>query len=329
MTEGALPLIEGDHGAAVIDLHERLSALGLGPLTDPHGTFGPSTRGLVEQFQRLRGLRIDGTVGPNTWATLVEAGLSLGARLLYRAHPMLRGDDVAELQARLCSLGFDTGRVDGIFGDQTAGALAEFQRNLGIAPDAMAGPVTVDELRRVSMRHEETELVTSVREREARRSSPATLRDRHLGLGEIGEMGALTAALARFLGQAGARVSVLHHPEESGQAAEANAAGVEVYLGLRLNAAERVATAAYYSGYSYESGPGRELAEALSARLGTMTGELVSVEGMSVAVLRETQMPAVILELGPTERVVEHAAILAEALADAVVNWAEATANLK
>jgi hypothetical protein len=193
----------------------------------------------------------------------------------------------------------------------------------------MAGPITVDELRRVSARHEETELVTSVREREVRRSSPATLRNRHLGLGEIGGMGTLTAALSRLLGQAGARVSVLHHPEESGQAAEANAAGVEVYLGLRLNPSERVATAAYYSGYSYESGAGRDLAEALAERLGRVTGETVPVEGMSVAVLRETQMPAVILELGPTERVVEHAGGLADALVLAVVTWAESTGTLK
>ena len=52
---------------------------------------------------------------------------------------MLRGDDVAELQQRLCTLGFDTGRVDGIFGDATVRALGEFQRNAGLPVDGIVG----------------------------------------------------------------------------------------------------------------------------------------------------------------------------------------------
>ena len=329
MTDGALPLAEGDTGTHVTDLQQRLGNLNLGPLMDAPGNFGPSTRGLVEQFQRLRGLRIDGVVGPNTWSTLVEAGLRLGSRVLARRHPMLRGDDVAELQSRLCSLGFDTGRVDGIFGDQTAKALAEFQENLGLLSDATAGSATVDELLRVSARHTDTQLVNSVREREERRSSPATLENRHLGIGEIGGLGTLAANLARLLGQAGARVSVLHHPEDSGQAAEANIAGVDTYVGLRLHPSTKLASCAFYSGYSYESGPGRELAEAVALRLRPLVGGKVETVGMSVAVLRETQMPAVLLELGPTELVVEHAGALAEAVASALVHWAESAGSPK
>ena len=44
---------------------------------------------------------------------------------------MLRGDDVAELQQDLGALGFDAGRVDGIFGPRTKDALEQFQRNIG------------------------------------------------------------------------------------------------------------------------------------------------------------------------------------------------------
>jgi N-acetylmuramoyl-L-alanine amidase len=327
MTEGALPLAEGDVGEAVADLQHRLEDLELGPLTDPVGTFGPSTRGVVEQFQRLRGLRIDGVVGPSTWATLVEAGLHLGARLLYRTHPMLRGDDVADLQSRLCSLGFDTGRVDGIFGDQTAGALVEFQRNLGLPTDAMAGPATLAELLRVTARHGATQLVTAVREREARRQSPTTLLGRHLGVGEVGGLGTLATGVARLLRRAGARISLLHHPEDHGQAAEANEAGVEAYVGLRLHPDAPLTGVAYYSGYSYESAAGRDLAEALAAELGPLVGGNVAATGMSLTLLRETRMPAVLVELGPTELVVERAGALAQALVDAVVRWAEAGAD--
>ena len=328
MSNGALPLIEGCSGDAVADLQSRLAVCVSTPLTDPVGSFGPSTRAGVEQFQRLRGLRIDGVVGPSTWNTLVEAGLKFGDRLLYRTHPMLRGDDVAELQSRLCSLGFDTGRVDGIFGDLTAHALAEFQRNLGLNVDATAGLDTVSELLRVSGRHLSLELVTAVREREAHRSGPPTLRGRHLGIGEIGGLGTVASLLARKLGGEGARVTLLHHPEESGQATEANTAGVDVYVGIRIVAEAKEATCSYYQGYSFESPAGRDLATRIAESLPQKLAVPASATGMSLAVLRETQMPAVVLELGPTEMVVERGALLVDLLLDALSNWAAATTDV-
>jgi hypothetical protein len=44
--------------------------------------------------------------------------------------------------------------------------------------------------------------------------------------------------------------------------------------------------------------------------------------GMSVPVLRETRMTAVVVEVGPAGVVVEHAPDLADALAVALVEWA-------
>jgi hypothetical protein len=43
---------------------------------------------------------------------------------------------------------------------------------------------------------------------------------------------------------------------------------------------------------------------------------------MSVPLLRETKMPAVIVELGPAAVIVEHGQALTEALAAAVEAWA-------
>jgi N-acetylmuramoyl-L-alanine amidase len=45
----------------------------------------------------------------------------------------MRGDDVAALQSRLTEMGFDCGRVDGIYGELTSGAVKEFQKSVGIA----------------------------------------------------------------------------------------------------------------------------------------------------------------------------------------------------
>ncbi len=139
MAGEGLPLQLGDEGQAVRDLHQRLLRAGH-PCEKPE-LFDESTVGAVKAFQESRGLEVDGIVGVQTWAALVEAAHRLGDRLLYhKSSPMLRGDDVAELQQRLGALGFDAGRVDGIFGAETADALSGFQRNAGLPTDAIFGP---------------------------------------------------------------------------------------------------------------------------------------------------------------------------------------------
>jgi len=54
---------------------------------------------------------------------------------------LLRGDDVATLPRLLEALGFDAGRVDGIFGPDAAAVPSDFHRNVGIAvDDRILGP---------------------------------------------------------------------------------------------------------------------------------------------------------------------------------------------
>jgi len=292
-------------------------------VTDPPGSFGHATRSALEAFQHRRGLRVDGVCGRQTWETLVEAGFSLGGRYLYRQRPMLRGDDVAELQQRLGALGFDSGRVDGIFGDLTSAALAEFQRNAGLPADGILGATTLHELLRVQARHPQAELISTVRDRERLRQGPPTLAGRHLAVGEVGGLGAALAALRRRLVFAGARVTSLHHPDGSRQAAEANAAGVDVYLGIRLEPERSGCTTSYYAGYRYESRGGRRLAELVQGQVPGHLGVAdLGVSGMSVPVLRETRMPAVIVEVGPAALAVEQGPALARALVEALVAWA-------
>ena len=117
MTIGStsLPLSLGSIGPAVRDLTARLRGAGFDPGTDTV-TFGEATEAALQRFQASRGLEPAGVCDRDTWLALVEAGYSVGDRLLYLTSPMLRGDDVAELQLRLGALGFDAGRVDGIFG---------------------------------------------------------------------------------------------------------------------------------------------------------------------------------------------------------------------
>lgn len=296
-----------------------------GPV-DADGIFGPATRAAVEAFQRLRGLRVDGICGPQTWNTLVEAGFRLGDRFLYRRTPMLRGDDVAELQQRLCTLGFDTGRVDGIFGDATTRALGEFQRNAGLPVDGIVGGATLTELLRLESRHHEPELVSAVRARAALRDAPPTLRGRHVAVGESGGLGSVAGALRRHLTLAGTLVTELHHPDDATQAKEANELGVDVFVGLRLNPSTTSCRTAFWAGTHDESPGGRRLAELVQDEVPAALGVAdAGVHGMSVPLLRETQMPAVLVEVGPATIVVERARSLAAAISGALGRWADAS----
>lgn len=321
--DGEILLALGDTGQAVTDVQRRLVELAFSPGVDPEGTYREGTRAAVEAFQYRRGLRVDGVCGRHTWSALVEAGRRLGDRFLYRRSPMLRGDDVAELQQRLSALGFDSGRVDGIFGDLTSAALAEFQRNAGLPVDGIAGATTVSELLRFGSRHDSSELVSSVRDRERLRQTPRTMAGRRVSLAEEGGLGATVGAVRRLLVGQGALVTTHHHPEGSIQASEANAAEAEVVIGLRLGT-ETGCSASYYSGYRYSSLGGRGLAELLHVALATTLAlpDLGS-HGMSLPLLRETRMPAVICEISPTSVVVERSAVIARVLLDSLAEWVD------
>jgi N-acetylmuramoyl-L-alanine amidase len=254
---------------------------------------------------------------------LVEAGFKLGDRFLYRRHSMFRGDDVAELQRRLSALGFDNGRVDGIFGDRTAFALAEFQRNVGLPIDGILGAETLSELQRVMPRRELSDLVSAVRDRDRLRHLPKTLLGRRIAVGEEGGLDALASAVRRSLHRSGANAVSVLHPDGSAQAAAANAAGAEVYLGLRLEPGTARFSTSHYSGYRYESTGGRRLAELLQVRVPEVLGLPPGLpEGMTLPVLRETRMPAVVCEVGPASLVAERTPVIAHALVEALTEWA-------
>ena len=277
----------------------------------------------MESFQHARGLRVDGVCGSQTWGALVEASFHLGDRLLYHRRPMLRGDDVADLQRQLSALGFHTGRVDGIFGELTGAAVAEFQRNMGLRADGICGSRSVREIHRVMPRVAEPELVTSVRDRDQLRHSPRSLLGRRVAIGEEGGLGVLVAAIRRRLDDVGAVSLPILHSDGSMQASAANVESAEVYLGLRLIPRGNSCVAAYYAGFKFESPGGRHLAELVQTRAAEALGVSAGgVRGMSIPVLRETRMPAVICEFGPATVVVEHSAALADALVTALSQWA-------
>lgn len=65
---------------------------------------------------------------------------------LTMTDPFTRGSYVEDLQRALRKRSFHPGKVDGIFGPATAGAVANFQRYKQLLPDAIVGPATANAL---------------------------------------------------------------------------------------------------------------------------------------------------------------------------------------
>jgi N-acetylmuramoyl-L-alanine amidase len=285
------------------------------------GHYCANTEAAVRAFQGGRGLRPDGCCDDQTWSVLVEASWSLGDRLLYHRSPNLRGDDVAELQRRLGRLGFDAGRVDGIFGPLAEQALKEFQRNVGLHPDGICGYETVHALHRLGERVAGPP-VASVREEERLRHAPRTLAGRRIVVGQLGSLGVVARAVAKALRSAGATVMTLDEPDGSAQAQAANRFAADVYLGLAPT--EGLVSVAYYAVPGFESVGGRHLADLLHQRLSAIAPVAPDgTHGMRLAVLRETRMPAVLCELGPVAAVVKATPRVVLAVVSAVTCWVE------
>jgi N-acetylmuramoyl-L-alanine amidase len=105
----------------------------------------------IRSFQQERGLNVTGLLDVATERALEDARWKLGDRSLYlQSSPFMHGDDVAALQSRLTEMGFDCGRVDGIYGVRTEGAVKDFQKSVGAKVDGRCGPATIIALIRLT-----------------------------------------------------------------------------------------------------------------------------------------------------------------------------------
>lgn len=343
----------GDIGPHVADVQHRLQRLGVPFGPDEPGVFGEATQRAVRTFQQHRGLTADGLVGDDTWRALVESGYQLGDRLLYVTRPMLRGDDVRELQRRLNRLGFDTGHVDGAYGEQTQAAVRDFQLNAGLGPDGIAGQQTVQALRRLHRRHQSAPAF-AVREREAlRRRARASVAGARImvdaghgpdepglvGVGGVAEHVVTWEVANRLAGRLAAlSLQVVHArgprttPSRSQRARLANEQDVEAILSVHCNGtasrAARGAAAYYFGQEGFVSERGQRLADlAVDAIVARTATAHCRTHPSTSTLLRESRAPAVLIEVGflthPQEgRLLQDAAYqdrLASALADGLV----------
>ena len=300
-------VVPGDRGLAVSDVQKKLLDRGFSPpgfeteMRDSY--FGAITSQAVRLFQEERGLRVEGSVDETTWQELVEASFSLGDRFLYLRVPPFRGDDVREVQRYLNRLGFNAGREDGIFGQDTDRALRAFQHNMALPVDGIAGSSTISCLQR--LRHALKD--TSVAEVHEALQDLATrgLEGKSVVLdaaeGDAGAENVLRQVSGELLARGFSALitgGVCGPLPESQRARLANDRGADLILGLRMTD-EPGFRVFFFGSKDYSSPRGRRLAELIHAEIELRAGtEVPSPETRSYPLLRETRMPCVIVETG-------------------------------
>jgi N-acetylmuramoyl-L-alanine amidase len=326
----------GYRGPVVRDLRDSLSAAGALQTDEAgHGSrsgevaeevFDERLDAAVRSFQQDRGLLVDGIVGPWTFAALDAAKWQLGDRLLrYSPGHLVHGDDVTELQERLLGLGFHPGRVDGLFGPDTEGAVRAFQRGVGLVADGEVGPATLrafTDLRRSVAGGSPL----SLREREHVRRSGHSLAGRTVvldpghggddpgavahGIVESEVVHDLARRIEGRLSAHGANVvyTRTRHTtagDDEARAEFANSCGADILLSLHCDTAEQQdasGVATFFFGqkrFGAWSAVGEQLADLIQRETVARTGLTdCRTHARSWKLLQATRMPAVRIEAG-------------------------------
>ena len=263
---------------------------------------------------------MNGACDEATWLALVEAGWTMGDRLLMLGAPQQRGDDVVALQSALNHLGFDCGRPDGIMGPATARALEDFQRNSGLSADGICGAHTVRMLELVSRQSGTGPGVAVVREHEIA-TTPTSLATLRVVIGQFGGLSSISRSLSKALRETGATVMSTDEYDATAHAAAANRFGASAYVGFEARADTR-SMITYFAVPTFESIGGRTLATRIAEHLGAIVGDDLELLGMRLPVLRETRMPAVLCSLGPVRDVVDATDLITAAMVSALESWA-------
>lgn len=312
--------LAGDATNSEREVAQRLVALGF--LTSATSVSEASRSEAVSAFQQARGLDVTGRCDVTTWHALLEAEHQFGVRALYLTSPMLRGDDVATLQLMLGSLGFDAGRVDGIFGPDTHAALRVFQRNVGLVVDGVCAHDSVTHLVRLTGKTGAVS-VAGIRERENLSNRAIRLAGLRVAICHRGADPSLVGALAADLHAGSAIVSLQELEHWSDHARSVNDFAADVCLAVEIVEQSGI-DVAYYATDGFESSAGRALAETLIRELPHPPGWRPSVaHGMRLPILRETRCPSVRLRLGPPNDVAELSSLIVAASARALRSWIE------
>jgi peptidoglycan hydrolase-like protein with peptidoglycan-binding domain len=131
---------------AVQDVQDRLRQAGTysGRID---GIWGADSQSALERFQQTHQLQVTGQLNQATAATLgLDPNALLAVPVATPPLPpadQLRPASERAIQARLRSLGFYNGVVDGVWGPATEGAILRYQQANSLQPNGQPNPSTI------------------------------------------------------------------------------------------------------------------------------------------------------------------------------------------
>lgn len=145
----ASSLRKGNEGAEVTKLQQLLKSAGYfsGECT---GYFGSQTEKSLVDFQNAKGLKADGIAGAKTLALLNQTGSGEETVAVPQSGVLREGDEgdaVTALQKLLIKKGYLATEATGFFGSATYKAVMQFQKEMNLKADGIAGLETIEKLR--------------------------------------------------------------------------------------------------------------------------------------------------------------------------------------
>lgn len=322
----------GVESPIVQEVADRLYRIGHLPQRRPVShVFDEELAEAVRHFQQQRGLIVDGTVDEETYRLLEEARWALGDRTLYHTSgKLMAGEDVTLLQLKLAELGFQPGRIDGLFGVNTANAVREFQKSVGLPIDGVCGATVFKALSQLSrtvaggnpylLRAQlSQEHFSGVQTRSIvldTNDSAGDLLCADLIIRTEGRLSALGSSVSTTFG--------LKSIDETTKASFVNNIGADIYINVSrtsFKSSKAQGCASYYfaGGGGWSSVRGRRLAELIQEEITSLT-ELIDgrVHGKSWDLLRQTQMPAVQVEVAYLSNETDAALLESEMVRDQI-----------
>lgn len=148
----------GCNGNDVKALQANLNLLGYNAGT-PDGKYGNATKNAVISFQKTYGLTPDGIAGKSTLSAIRITVNRKYKNILSKGQI---SNAVRNLQSNLISLGYLSGKADGVFGKNTEDAVKAFQRKHGLTPDGIVGDSTKSKIAKaIKARNKPTSVIST------------------------------------------------------------------------------------------------------------------------------------------------------------------------
>ncbi len=151
---------EGERGRAVKNVQAHLLSAGYSP-SRTDGVFDERTGGAVKAFQRRSGLPATGVVDGRTWAKLKGAQMEAATGTSPAQSLLERSGAVKQSEALLKKLGFNPGKIDGLFDTNTQKAVKAFERKFKRSADGKISTGDLKKMQAVIKQRSQGKVVTA------------------------------------------------------------------------------------------------------------------------------------------------------------------------